>query len=110
MRERRNNRIRREGNRGAREQKNNGMRKQQKKGKREQEQWRIQGGAYFQTKMRPLSQGLEDHPPPPQPYLKVWIRHCRKQESKGKRKKRTRQKENNGMGEGEQGEQEEHGE
>ena len=24
----------------------------------------------------PLSQGLDDRPPPPTPYLNVWIRHC----------------------------------
>ena len=24
----------------------------------------------------PLSQGLDELPPPPAPYLKVWIRHC----------------------------------
>ena len=24
----------------------------------------------------PLSQGVDDRPPPPSPYLKVWIRHC----------------------------------
>ena len=75
MRERRNNRIRREGNRGAREQKNNGMRKQQKKGKREQEQWRIQGGGLFSDQNEALISGFGRPPPPPPPYLKVWIRH-----------------------------------
>ena len=31
---------------------------------------------FLDTVPPPFSLGLDDQPPPPLPYLKVWIRHC----------------------------------